>query len=78
VNMSATCMTKVMGSTLRRLGLSFHELGDNQFRCAWCTVPSPALTKRQSQHMVGPLQGPMEEGQQVDRSSHRLVEASPK
>jgi len=44
------------------------------------SVPSRprALTKGQSQHMVEPLQGPMEESQQVDRSSHRLAEASPK
>jgi len=43
------------------------------------SVPSRprALTKRQSQHIVGPIQGPMEGGQQVDRSSHRLAEASP-
>jgi len=50
------------------------------FEIGACTVPSRprALTKGQSQHMVEPLQGPMEESQQVDRSSHRLAEASPK
>ena len=41
-----------------------------------------ALTKSQSQsqHMVGPLEGPKEgkEGQQVDRSGHRLRKASPR
>jgi len=38
------------------------------------------LTKRQSQHMVGPLEGPKEgkESQQVDRLGHRPRKASPR
>ena len=42
-------------------------------------VPSRhrTTTEGKSPRMVEPLRGPMEEGQQVDRSSHRLPEASP-
>ena len=43
-------------------------------------VPSRprALTKCQSQHMVGPLKGPKKESQQIDSLRHRLAEESPK
>ena len=47
------------------------------------TTPKPvpsrprALTKSQSQHVVGPLVGPKEESQQIDRLRHRRVSASP-
>ena len=42
-------------------------------------VPSRprALTKGQSQRVVGPLVGPKEGSQQIDRLRHRRVEASP-
>ena len=42
-------------------------------------VPSRprALTRSQSQRMVGPLKGLKEESQQIDRSSHRLAKSSP-
>ena len=52
------------------------------FKIEWNVYCPGALTKSQSQsqHMVGPLEGPKEgkEGQQVDRLGHRPRKASPK
>ena len=43
-----------------------------------CVPSRPrALTKGQSQRVVGPLVGPKEGSQQIDRLRHRRVEASP-
>ena len=43
-----------------------------------CVSSRPqALTKSQSQRMVGPLEGSKEESQQIDHLKHRQVKASP-
>ena len=59
-------------------GLSLFTETSVSSRLGACVLPRPrALTKSQSQRMVGPLEGSKEGSQQIDHLRHRQVKASP-